>query len=78
MAMYHVGLNIRDYLQATDEELDGVLVDDGRPLTGWDVREELIKDLRAGHDCYCPCDNRTAEGRCAGHGDEERASAGVC
>lgn len=63
---FHVSVDIRGALKR--KNLAGLLISDsGTRLSDDEVREELIADLRAGHDVFCGCDNRAPNGACAGH-----------
>lgn len=62
----HLCLDIRGALE-NPEELTYFIDENKKPITWQKAREALIEDLRAGHDYFCSCDNRTKEGRCAGH-----------
>lgn len=71
--IWHVGISIKGALR--QKNLKGLLADGGRELSDDEVRNVLIDDLRAGHDTFVGCDNRNADGSCAGHpGDEARAA----
>lgn len=79
MTTYHLGFDIAGTMRQSDEDLDGALSTDGRPLTGKEVRHYLFNirqknpalKLFTG-DC---CNNQGADGGCLGHPDNEDSAA---
>lgn len=65
----HVHLDIKHFLTKPDKELTGLLcnAETQEALTADQVREFLTSELRKGYDYFCGCDNRNADGSCAGH-----------
>lgn len=64
-----VALSIRFALEASDEELDGMLLDGEtkQPLSAGDVRRIAQQHRAAGRTVFPPCDQTNAEGLCVGH-----------
>ncbi len=63
----HMVVDIRSILQKPDRELEGMLIDGDRELTGSEVREHAIKCLREGYDVIPSCDHHNKRGHCLGH-----------
>ena len=68
---YHVGLGIAGTLRQTDCELDGIIANNGRDLTGQEVRI-FLSQLKQGNPALTvftgdTCDNQNERGECQGH-----------
>lgn len=64
----HLGINIEYALKLKDKHIKGILIDDsGHELSAKEVRSIFYDDMAKGHVIFCGCDNRRADGGCAGH-----------
>jgi len=63
----HISLCIDGALAKSDHYLGGILSSEGRLLTAKEVRQALLADKALGHQNFCGCDNRDADGSCGGH-----------
>jgi hypothetical protein len=69
----HMTADIATALQFSDSELTATFqTDNGGSMTPQQIREELIRMLRAGFDVVpgAGCDNHDETGRCRGHVSE--------
>ena len=70
----HLGVDIKGAMKRGDRYLGGLLIDEnGRELTAAEVRTLFAREQAQGYTIFCGCDNRRADGGCAGH----PAAAGV-
>lgn len=70
---FHVSIFIDGMLNKVDSYLAGILscAETGRDLSGEEVRQVLEEEKALGHSYFCGCDNRKADGTCAGHRIDE-------
>ncbi len=75
---FHMSVDIAGALRRGDQHLDGILIDDsGRELSAQEVRAKFQQELSRGYSIFCGgCDNRDADGRCAGHEEPEHPEEG--
>jgi hypothetical protein len=65
---FHVCLDIAGSLKRPNKQLDGVLAENGRPLSGAEAKAFLRNQRdKHGYSFYSGCDRMNADGRCAGH-----------
>ena len=70
MTMYHISLDIDGSLKRSNKQLDGILSNGERDLTGDEVKDFLRSEKDKGYTRFYGCDNRSADGGCAGHAEE--------